>query len=870
MAQMRYSFPFEHRGMLQGDRPAQAPSGNAIEVSGRRFDDLVVRTAQFARNVLFYGEDNTENGSWTEFFSLVYDGRYVRTDLIDGMIESSSVPPHLALLFAFFKMLLVAQDDLNKLTDRQLEFYFREVLGFRMKQSVEGGVTVFAELARNTQSVGIPKGQLFDAGKDEAGEAVTYESVDELLLGREEVALFAKYDDVSGFTAEGPEGTDRTHSLSIASKLFDVSGEAVRIRIGNDDAQIWLSYLFVQYTTADGWWSSEDFAYSAQDGLYIGGEMPPMAPYDPELHGEGLDTEYPVIRFVSKEGLGVIKAIHPEMVREVKVTLENGLPLRLENKYGPIENLPGVNPFGFDGRKGDWFDVILPFPATDLKVAPVEMNNKDVFGQDPIDADHARTDRVTFRITSDDCDQEQLSKNYSIKLLQLMKQEGVGKEEIEKELSGSLMAVSPRLTSPVTIESAVFTDEDSSLFLEHPCGLRKVTGQDWLTADFLLNTSDIESEPEEIPSALYLALADADRDSGQLSLHFRMDGSMKIPARMAWYYMGVVSEKPAWKKIGESNVLKDTTCGFTQDGTVVLDIKEMMQKGGLGFQEGYTWIQCVCSNGNCRSVTEVRSRAIDLAYSPSSKGAGPAGASLPAETISKTVGSIVGLKKVSQPFDGLMGTRAEEQALFRRRVAETLRHKGRAWSAWDYESLVLQQFPDVAYAKCLPSYYKGEITPGAVTMMVIPTVSEDDLVPDADVRLINRVREALGKVSSPFVRIDVVSPECKVVTVVADVYLRRGFNDVVKYEALVNDALRDYLRSWKGFEGRSYFREGGGVSDIIAFLDNLPYIDYVKDIKVYLDHADEPVDMNGSIELDSPIAVITSDTDHKVHCHTAN
>ena len=61
MAQMRYSFPFEHRGMLQGDRPAQAPSGNAIEVSGRRFDDLVMRTAQFARNVLFYGEDNTEN-----------------------------------------------------------------------------------------------------------------------------------------------------------------------------------------------------------------------------------------------------------------------------------------------------------------------------------------------------------------------------------------------------------------------------------------------------------------------------------------------------------------------------------------------------------------------------------------------------------------------------------------------------------------------------------------------------------------------------------------------------------------------------------------------------------------------------------------
>lgn len=869
MAEKRYSFPFEHSGMLQADRPVQAPSGDAMQVSGLQFEDLVRRTAKFAEEVLFYGDDNTVDGDWNDFFSLVFDGRRVLTENIDQLAASSSAPPHLALLFAFYKMLLVAQDDLNKLTDRQLEFYFREVLGFRMKRSEEGMVTVFADLARNTASVGIPKGQLFDAGKDAAGEPVTYESVDELLLGREEVALFAGYDDASGFTAVGPDGTDKTHALCIASKLFGVAGGSVRVRIGNDEAQNWLAGLAVQYTTAEGW--SENLGYSASDGLSIGGDMAPMAPYDPAVHGEGLNTAYPVIQFFSEEGLGAIRALLPDMIRNVKVTLENGAPLRLENKYGAVENLPGVNPFGPDGHDGDWFDAVLPFPATELAMAPVQMNNEDVFAQDAPEADGAPTEKVTYRIRGNACDQEYLSKEYSKKLLLLMKQETVDMAQIESMLGGPLMAVSPRLTSPVAIESAVFEDADPTFFLMHPCGEQDVTKKDRLTSDIVMDTTDIEQEPDATPSALYLAFTEADRDCGQLSLHFRTDGNTKeAAARMAWYYMTLIEGNRFWRKIGDSNVLKDTTCGFSQDGTVVLDIKERMERGGLGLRDGYTWIKCVCSNENCKGVTAVRNRAVDLSYSPSSKGAGPAGAALPAGTISKTVGSIVGLKTVSQPYDGLTGTRAEEPALFRRRVAETLRHKGRAWTAWDYESLVLEEFPEVAYAKCLSSYYQGEIVPGTLTMMVIPTVSENELMPVADNRLVNRIREALEKVSSPFAKIDVVSPECGTVTVEADIYLRRGFNDVVKYEALLNDALRDYLRSWKGYGEGTHLREGGGVADIIAFLDSLPYVDYVKDIQVYLDHAEEPVDMNGSIGLDSPIGIITSDTGHKVHCHTAN
>ena len=316
MADSRYSFVFEHIGMLQTDRQASAPSGDAVEVSGRRFEDLVRRTAEFSESVSFYGDDNRMRGDWSVFFSQVYDreNHRVRTEVLDEMIRTSSVSPHLALLFAFYKMLLVEQKDLNKLTDRQMDFYFREVLGFETGACIEGAVTVFADLAKGVPSVSIPKGHPFDAGKDAAGQAVVYESADELKLGREEVAFFASYDEFLGFEAhKGGTETEKEHAVCVASKLFALAGSSLQIRIGEDKVQKLLRRTVTEYTSAEGW--TPVGLYDEKDGVTIGGDLPPMAPYDPAVHGAGLETEYPVIRFVSTNGIGKLSGIIPSQLR---------------------------------------------------------------------------------------------------------------------------------------------------------------------------------------------------------------------------------------------------------------------------------------------------------------------------------------------------------------------------------------------------------------------------------------------------------------------------------------------------------------------------------------------------------------------------
>ena len=658
---------------------------------------------------------------------------------------------------------------------------------------------------------------------------------------------------------------DAQHALCVSSKLFGLAGRTKRVTIGTGDYLHGLiRNLKAEYTSADGWAPAGEYDFSG--GLTITDEMPAMVPYDPLIHGEGMDTDDPVIRLVSGDGLGILSNLPFSEAGRVGVVLEDGEPLRLENKYGPVENRSGVNPFGYECRKDDWFQVVLPFPATGVDIQ-VEMNNMDVFdvAGDPSETDGTGLDRKKYFIKDNDCDQEWISKHFSMRLLSMMKKEKVDEDEIQEVMGGSIMAVSPRLTSPVIIRTARFSDEAAKVFLAHPCGVQKISDTDDLDACFGLGGGPDGTDGGTRGSALYLAFSNADLDRGQISLHVRVSNKVKDPGRVTWY---AISDQ-GWEKFSESRILRDTTYGLSQDGTVVLDYQEKLQPGGSGLKEGFTWIKAVCDNGNCKEVTGVRSRAVELVYSPSSKGAGPSGAALPAGTVTKPAGSIPGLKKISQPVDGLAGKKAEDPAMFSRKVAEQLRHKGRAWTAWDYESLVLGEFPEVAYVKCLPSCDEcGQVSPGTVTMVIIPQEYENPLMPGATVRLVNKVMDALKKVSSPFADIRIINPEYRTVLVKATIALHKGCNDPVRYEALASEALLDYLRPWKGYQGEQHFREGGGVSDIIAFLETLPFVDVIEEISVLVDGKE--VGMDRSIELGKPFEVITSAPAHEVRCHTAN
>jgi hypothetical protein len=71
---------------------------------------------------------------------------------------------------------------------------------------------------------------------------------------------------------------------------------------------------------------------------------------------------------------------------------------------------------------------------------------------------------------------------------------------------------------------------------------------------------------------------------------------------------------------------------------------------------------------------------------------------------------------------GRRDRRGESARDFRARVAETLRHRGRAVTPWDYERLALEAFPDVRLAKAFAHLDRTgpAPAPGRVSVIVVP------------------------------------------------------------------------------------------------------------------------------------------------------
>ena len=907
MSDTAQQFLFAHGGMLQSERLEQVPDPDSMQVSGRTFEDLVGRTAEFARSVIYYGDDNKPDGDWCVFFKDVYDydNRRVRTEVIEDMVRNSSVPPHLALLFAFFKMSLVTQQDMNTLTDRQLDFYFREILGFRMRKGSEGHVTVFAELGRNVDSVSIEKGLLFDAGKDGNGKMVTYESVDEFRLGKEEVAALANYSPQDGFNMESLADTDsvagtgtnsgmvkgmgtgsgtdsassedkgnKTHAFCVAAKISEIPGCDTTFTFSNcqETERKAFDSLRVEYTSSEGWVPFDNSGKAGE--LHISASMPPVACYDPQVHGEGLDTSLPVIRFISDKGYGPLSQLNPTHFNKVGVTIHDFVPRKLKNKYGEVDNIAGVNPFGPDGKKDDWFEVPLPFEDPNPEMDPISLNDDSVLQEGTKKETKEETKeqpKNRFTILNGNCDQATLSKEYADLVMKAYTGNSNEKSEAKTALANKkIAAVFPRLLSPAKVKSASGEYDADNVFLQHPCGTDLVTGKATLTAhtDLAEQITLLAAQGNEADgngSALFIALSQTGHHVGQISLYLDNSGEAEGPGLVQWSYRG----KNGWVDFNKSAILKDTTCGLSQSGIVVFDCKQPLPAGNDGFLGGLACIRCVCSNSNCLYVKKAIPRAVELAFSESSVGIGPGGAPLPKGSISKAVHSVVGVKAFSQQYDGDSGIRAEDSFQFRRRVAERLRHKGRAWSAWDYETLILERFADISFVKCLPSCKPdGTATPGHVTVIIIPQSPDDTLKPTPRNKLVNDVDKYLNESVSRFATIHVTGPSYHEVSVKASVSLRPGYNDATKYDALTQKALSDYLRPWVGYADGRRFKDGDGTSDIIAFLESLPFVDVIEQLTVTVDG--KVVGMDGRIERSSAVEVLTSAPAHDVKCHTAD
>lgn len=166
-----YRNPLVRDGQSQAARTLPALSPDYVKVDERDRDDLISFASEYSKLIQYYDENNQRDGDWGEFFK-------------EG---TSPDEPHYALFLAFTWLFRLLQKDLNTITGRHLNHYYKEILKLRHKPAKADTVHLLFELAKNIDQQLLKKGTLLKAGKDALGKDLFYAIDKDIVLNKTKV-----------------------------------------------------------------------------------------------------------------------------------------------------------------------------------------------------------------------------------------------------------------------------------------------------------------------------------------------------------------------------------------------------------------------------------------------------------------------------------------------------------------------------------------------------------------------------------------------------------------------------------------------------------------------------------------------------------
>jgi hypothetical protein len=191
--------PSEHDGTSQRGRPLPALDPGYAAIDERSTADLLAFVQAFADKLRYFAADELgaelrEAGTWADF------ARHPDLTLAD-MVAYIAEPerftgerarwlgrPHFALLLVFLELLGHARAQLNDLTRRHLEHYYRDILRMQLDPAQPDRAAMVFRLAGQVSEVLLPAGTALQAGRDSSGVARVYRTERDLVINRAQVA----------------------------------------------------------------------------------------------------------------------------------------------------------------------------------------------------------------------------------------------------------------------------------------------------------------------------------------------------------------------------------------------------------------------------------------------------------------------------------------------------------------------------------------------------------------------------------------------------------------------------------------------------------------------------------------------------------
>lgn len=319
-----------------------------------------------------------------------------------------------------------------------------------------------------------------------------------------------------------------------------------------------------------------------------------------------------------------------------------------------------------------------------------------------------------------------------------------------------------------------------------------------------------------------------------------------------------------WKTL-ENNIISNNTDNFLKSGIVKFSIPKEATSNNTLLPSGYTWIKAQMSKSFeavCKAIG-IHAQAVETTFVNNNNEVSHLKNGLPSGTIKKMVTRIPQIKSVSQPYSSFGGSPEESDDNFYRRISERLRHKNRAITLWDYEHLILQEFPEIYKVKCLNHTSQTSFTAaGHVTLVVVPdTVNKnvfDIYQPRVSKATLNSVTQYINALNTLHVNAEVINPNYEEVSIGLEVSFYDGYDENFYTEQLKTDITK-FLSPWAFDETKEVtFGIMLHKSVLIDYLEKLPYVDYLQNVT-----------MNGDanvykIEPSDPKSILVSAKKHNV------
>ena len=439
-----------------------------------------------------------------------------------------------------------------------------------------------------------------------------------------------------------------------------------------------------------------------------------------------------------------------------------------------------------------------------------------------------------------------------------------------KSISLDYRASSSTINFAQTSEAA-YAEKDVEFFQLGAFGQREVHGHllskaDWLSANEITLLADYSQQGELLIGVKNIA-------KGQiLNLLIQVAEGSANPQKEKEPVRWSILAHDHWRALRSDELLADATNGLLKSGIVKINLPADTGTSHSWMPDGLVWLRAsVKANPDavCQLIG-IQAQAARAELLEAKKHPPHLLMPLKAETISKLLKPNGAIKKVMQPYASF-GGRAEEKArAYYTRVSERLRHKNRAITLWDYERLVLQEFPDISKVKCLNHTCETlERAPGHVNLIVVPDLQNknavDVLQPRVSKAVLEDVRSYMEPLAPSLIKIHVNNPLYEEVQLEFEVKFRTNY-EFGYYQKELNRELIEFLSPWStGSQAEIHF--GGRIekSVLLKFVETRSYVDFVSHFKMFhLASGKQPLDVESAVATNSR-AILVSHSKHVIH-----